>query len=148
MMSADQGPMPTAQAWVRAVLIEGDLSAAWELTAEPLRRRLAEQWATLAAEHLVRSAAEQLATWVLAGPNVEPAWEPFASSVIDSFQYDFSHVDLKRWRYLPRGIAGGRAVVLLVDASERDLSLDLQALPAVHFGLLLEGDVWRVAAIG
>lgn len=69
-----------ARAWVRTVMDERDLEAAWPLTDPPLRKVLAQHWILSSSPDVVGPPEqwEALADRLAASPPVHPLWPQFA----------------------------------------------------------------------
>lgn len=77
----DDGAVDTARAWVRAVMDDRDLKAAWPLTHHDLRKVLVQHW--ILSQHVdVVGPAEEweaLAEALAADPPEHPLWPRFAT---------------------------------------------------------------------
>jgi hypothetical protein len=157
-------PHFAATVFVHAILIDGNMAAAWTMMDESLRRTFAWDWIEANAEHpaivnmsAVRGTSSPFtiaADLATDGPR-HALFERFAPLAIDWFRERWSAVDLNRWGWAtdPRPAALDLETLLLVDP---DKAIQVQggpmdggyACPAVELLVRHDGDVWLIAGIG
>lgn len=98
-----------ADVWLRELLVNEDLSAAWNLMDEPLRRVLAQdriigsgEWPEVAARD-----RDDLAASLAAGATTDPMWPAFAESILAEWRVAFAIFREEGWGFStqPRPVA-------------------------------------------
>jgi hypothetical protein len=97
----DGTPQEVAMAWVRAVMDDADLEAAWPLTDPTLRLVLAQDWVWTYRHHSMighNRDWEALAQGLAACPPDHPLWERFAEELLSRWQHIWKGFNATTWR--------------------------------------------------
>lgn len=118
--------MLVASLFVKALILEPDLFAAWHLVDTDSRRVATGAFvdAVVAKEHLTPDQATRVADELAALGPEHTLWERFARAALASWQAIFAPVDFTRWAYCTRArpIALDVEVVFLADVGEQATS--------------------------
>ncbi len=139
-------------AWVRAVMIDRDLRAAWPMTDPTLRLVLAQDWIWSFRHHPVighDADWDRLAEGLAACPSEHPLWDRFAADTIELWQKIWRGFGSSEWTVWdqPEVLGLDLEMVSFVAPDDEGVTKPSRSRFARRFALRHTDDGWKVAGI-
>jgi hypothetical protein len=151
--AAPETPQAVAEAWVRAVMVDRDLRAAWPITDDTLRLVLAQDWIWSFRHHPVighDSDWDGLADALATCPSDHRLWDRFASDLIELWQKIWKGFGTDEWTVWdqPEVLGLDLEIVSFVEPDEDEAPTKPgRSTFSRRFALRHTDDGWKVASI-
>lgn len=147
-------PQETATRWVKAVMDDGDLAAAWPITDPTLRLVLAQDWVWMHRHHPTighDASWDEVARGLASCPPAHSLWDAFAEELVSRWRKIWTGFSVRTWSAWDECEVVGLDLEM-VTFLERDGTSPVRFEPgrsalARRFALRHTAEGWRMASV-